>query len=147
MKLSALFIGLLAMAVLVPATLFADADDEALDLLKERFKKRYPVLLALKDAGKVGEVHDGFAAAVKESHLGEMAEPGKEDSKTVRDFLAEENGDRQTLYQILAKRAGPEISAAVYAERAGLRNFERAAPDHWLKPKDKDWVQKKDLEE
>lgn len=147
MKLSAIVIGLLAMAVLVPATLFADADDEALDLLKQRFRKRYPALLALKEAGKVGEVHDGFAAAVKEAFLGEQVEPGKEDGRTIRDFLAEENGDRRTLYRILAKRAGAEISEAVYAERAGLRNFERAAPDHWLKPKDKAWMQKRDLKE
>ncbi|MCU0727652.1 MAG: YdbL family protein [Planctomycetes bacterium] len=132
----------MALALVALTATALSGPEEDLGKLKERFIKRHPVLSRLANEGKVGEVHDGYAAAVKTEYLDQKAGPDA-DSPTIRAFLAEENGDRSRLYAILAEKEA--LTPEIVADRAGKRNFDRAKPDHWLKPKDGAWVQKKDL--
>jgi uncharacterized protein YdbL (DUF1318 family) len=134
---------LTALALAALATTALTGPEEELGALKERFIKRDPVLSRLRDEGKVGEVFDGFAAVVKAEYLDQKVGPAP-DSPTVRAFLAEENGDRSRLYAILAEKEA--LTPEFIADRAAKRNFSRATPEHWLKPKDGGWVQKKDLD-
>jgi uncharacterized protein YdbL (DUF1318 family) len=130
------------LAVLVVAALAATtARADELGDLKERFATRYPALLKLREAGKVGETYLGHVEAVKEEFLKEEVQVG-ETKTTVKDLLAAESKDRKSLYEIVAKKTGttPEKVAA----RNALRNFEKAGPEEWLKTKD-GWVKKKDL--
>jgi uncharacterized protein YdbL (DUF1318 family) len=114
------------------------ADNDELDKLKERFKARYPTLVKLKDAGKIGETWQASVLAVKAEYLEEVAEG----EKTVKVFLEEENKDRARLYVLLAKQA--ETTPEKVAERAVKRNFEKAEAEHYLLPKAGTWVKKKD---
>ncbi len=123
------------------AVVGADVDDELKDL-KERFQKRYATLAALKDSGRIGEIFDGYCGVVKPEYAGEKASTAP-DSPTVGEFAETENKDRRRLYALLAERN--ELTPELFAERNGKRNFENAGPEHFLKPKGKDWTKKKDL--
>jgi len=117
----------------------AGQDDELADL-RERFKQRYPTLVKLKDAQKIGEIHTGYAGAVKSAYLDDEAT----DEQTVREFLAAENRDRERLYQIMADKTDttPEEVAATRAAQL----FEQGKADWYFKPVNKDWMLKKNIE-
>ena len=119
-------------------TLNVTAEENELSRLKARFKARYPTLTTLKNAGKIGETHQGNAAPVKAAYLEEKAVG----EKTVKTFLAEENKDRSRLYVLMAKQA--ETTPQKVAQRAAKRNFGKAAPEHYLKLKSGKWIKKKD---
>ena len=116
------------MALLLPAV--AQADE--LSDLQAKFKARFPKLAELRNAGTVGETWDGWVEVVKSG--GE---------KSVTEIVSAENTDRKALYALLA--AKQKTTAALVGERNGLRIFKAAAPDHWLKPKDGTWTQKKNV--
>lgn len=111
---------------------------DSLDSLKERFKKRYPTLVKLRDAGKAGETDQGFAGAVKSSYRDEKTGSG---DQTVGAFLDEENSDRRKLYKIIAEKDGS--TAEKTAERNAQRNFRKAKDEHYLQKKGT-WKKKKD---
>jgi len=127
---------LLAGLTALPAA--AQNDDELAEL-KERFKQRYPTLVKLKDAQKVGEVHDGFAAAVKNEYLDDTAK----EKTTVRELLAAENADRRRLYEIMAERT--DTTPAEVAKTNAARLFEQGRPDWYFKPEKSGWKLKKDI--
>ena len=102
---------------LVGAACTVLADDPALEALRAKFKARYPKLVELQRAGKLGETSKGFVEAVRPEYLREPV------VKTTRD---EENADRKKLYAILAKQEGAEPGQV--AERNARRNFEKARP-------------------
>ncbi len=129
--------------VLAPSALAGEDKKDELEKLKQRFKERYPVLLDLKDAGKVGETHEGLAKAVKEQYLDDKANPDAEDGRTVKEFLAAENKDRRRLYELIAEEV--DTTPEKVARRDAQRRFEKAEPDHYLKLEEKGWVQKKKL--
>ncbi len=119
--------------------LTAMADDAAeIGKLKENFKKRYPTILKLKDAGKIGETTKGKIGAVKAAYLEEKASG----ETTVRAIIAAENTDRDRLYVLMAKQA--ETTVDKVAARAAKRNFGKASLEHYLKLKSGKWVKKKD---
>lgn len=107
--------------------------------LKDRFQERYPTLVQLKNAGKVGETSKGLVDVVNASHSSEKVS----EKYTIGSFVVEENKDRHELYQIIAQQQ--RVTADVVAARAAKRNFERATPDEYLKLDDGKWVRKKDL--
>ncbi|MFA7235926.1 MAG: DUF1318 domain-containing protein [Phycisphaeraceae bacterium] len=125
---------MMLLTVFAAAVMPARADERA--DLKERFKQRYATLLKLKDEGKVGETAAGLVDVVKPQYS-----EGKVGSQTVGQFIQDENMDRTRLYVLLADEA--TTSPAVVARRNAERNFERASPEHYLKPRDGKWVQKK----
>lgn len=117
---------MLGVLCLTPAVARADEKGD----LQENFKRRYPELLAAKDAGEIGETWKGFVAAVNGITL----------SDKVKSLIDNENSDRRRLYDILAKETGatPEL----VAERNATRNFRQAKSGHWLLGKDDKWFQK-----
>ena len=124
------------MAALVPSTkpwgpaALAPAQDEMAEL-QQRFAARYPNLLALEDAGKVGENWQGYLEPVKDEYLKEEG---------VKKILDEENADRAVLYKSIAAQNG--ITPEVVGERNFLRAFSQAKPGHWFKYKDAGWKRK-----
>jgi uncharacterized protein YdbL (DUF1318 family) len=110
--------------------------------LKDRMKARYPLLEALRDAGKVGETREGEAKLVKASHGSEQADPKDAAKGTVADLVAAENKDRRELYQLLSKEL--KVSPAEVGKQNGLRTLEKAKPDHWIEV-NAQWVQRKSV--
>jgi uncharacterized protein YdbL (DUF1318 family) len=110
--------------------------------LQKRFKERFPTLVKLKNAEKVGENWEGYAEVVKASYADEKLNPKDDKSETIREFLALENKDRTLLYEALAK--DKPVKPAEVGQTNAKRNFEKAAPDDYLKTKDGKWVKRKD---
>ena len=113
--------------------------------LKARFRQRIGVLESLKDGGKVGETTEGLVEAVKAATEGESVTVPKAGKMTVGAFLKEENTDRRKLYELIGKRT--DESAATVAQQAAIRNFKQAKPNHYVKLRNGQWVQKKQLPE
>lgn len=121
-----------------PATGQADRDQ-----LKQRFEERFPKLVELKKAGKVGETWSGFLDAL---------EPRFRDDKAVSTVLEEENRDRQALYALLAEELKAQLdeperskmTPLVAAERNARRTFEKASDTDKLGVAEAIWVTKKD---
>lgn len=131
----------LALATLLGAAAAARADER--DELKQRFKERYPTLVQLKKAEKIGETFKGLAAVVKEEYEGQQVDPDEAGGPTIKAFLAEENKDRLRLYQLMAEEL--KTTPAKIAERDAKRRFEQAKPHEWLQPEKDKWVRKRDL--
>jgi len=100
--------------------------------LQKRFQERYPKLLALKSAGKVGETFQGSVEAVKQEFM-------KEEAVSV--LVNAENADRTELYALIA--AKENITPEKVGERNAVRNFQRARAGDYLKGQDGRWTQKK----
>ena len=124
----------------------AVAADERAEL-KKRFEKRYPTLVKLKDAGRIGETPDGKVQVVKPEDAKRPVDPKDPKSPTVAAFLKLENDDRKALYALLAK--DQKETAANVAKQNALRNYKKAAAEHFLLVKGKDgklrWRRKKEL--
>lgn len=133
---------MLACIALVAQGRAAQANDDE-TTLKKRFESRYLTLLALKDDGRVGETSTGWAEAVRLEYLTQRVDENNAESPTVRDFLLEENADRQKLYTLIAKKTS--ATEQDVAKRNARRLFQKASPEHFLKLPDDRWVQKKDL--
>lgn len=141
MKLSTLM-SLLAACVLagsIAPGAWASTENE----LKERFKQRYPAIQAMKDAQKIGEVHSGYIEVLDKAHLDDPVNPSQDNSPTIGQLIASENADRNELYKKLADQTGADPETV--AKRNAAREFEKAKPDHYLKPANRGWVKKKDL--
>ena len=110
--------------------------------LRERFKHRYPALQQLKREDRVGEVHNGFAAALRSEYLDQRVDRGKDESPTVRALLEAENRDRRRLFELLARELNTTPERV--AEREGRRRFDAAAPHEYLKPPGGGWIRKRD---
>lgn len=135
------FAAILALAVAAIGVAPASADER--DDLKKRFAERYPTLVELKNKGLVGETFEGLAEVVKPEYGARRIEPNGKDRRTVAAFLADENRDRRRLYELLA--AETNTKPDVVARRNARRNFDKAGPNEFLKPKPNVWVRKKDL--
>jgi len=131
----------MGLVALVAAPLGAKTEQE----LRESFKNRRPVLNQFKDAQKIGEVHTGFVDVTDAKYLNDRLDPDDAQSPTVGHIIAAENADRRELYQLIAKRNG--VDADTVAQQNADREFERAKPDHYLKPAKSGWVQKKNLQD
>lgn len=141
MNTRTILVFVLAMATLLSVAAVARADER--EELKQRFKERYPTLVRLKKAEKVGETFKGLAAAVKEEYEDQKVDPQQPESQTIKAFLAEENRDRLRLYELLAEEL--KTTPAKIAERDAKRRFEQAKPHEWLQPEKDKWVRKRDM--
>ena len=110
--------------------------------LKDRMKARYPLLEQLRDAGKIGETRDGEAKLVKATYAGEQVDPKDATKGTLGELVQAENKDRLALYAVLGKEL--KLTAAEVAQQNGLRNLDKAKPDHWVELKGQ-WVQRKSI--
>jgi uncharacterized protein YdbL (DUF1318 family) len=110
--------------------------------LKDRMKARYPLLEQMRDAGKVGETPAGEVKLVKAAYGSDKVDPKDAAKGTVAELVDAENKDRRTLYELLAKEL--KLTPAEVAKQNGLRNLEKAKPDHWIEVKG-EWVQRKTI--
>ena len=108
--------------------------------LKDRMAARYPLVSALRDAGKLGETPSGEVKLVKAEFGTEKADPKDATKGSVAEVVAAENKDRQSLYAMVAKEM--KLTPAEVGKQNGARNFEKASPDHWIEVDGK-WVQRK----
>jgi uncharacterized protein len=122
-----MMIGLLA--VLITGLTSTSALAQTKEELQASFKKRYPKMVELKKAAKVGETWKGLLDAIDKKFL-EEAE--------VKSLVDAENIDRKKLYALIAEETGTTPDKV--AERNAIRNFENARkqkpPYEFLKIKD-----------
>ncbi|HLQ39156.1 MAG TPA: DUF1318 domain-containing protein [Planctomycetota bacterium] len=110
--------------------------------LKDRMMARYPLLEQLRDAGRIGETRDGEVKVVKAADAGEKVNPKDPGKGTVGELVDAENKDRHSLYAVLANEL--KLTAAEVAQQNGLRNLNKAKPEHWIEVKGQ-WVQRKSI--
>lgn len=113
--------------------------------LRDRMAARYPLVAALRDAGKVGETPTGELKLVKAESGSEKVDPKDTNKGTVAELVAAENKDRLASYELIANdlaTKGTKVTAAEVGKEKGARNFENAKPDHWIEVDGK-WVQRK----
>lgn len=132
---------LLAMLFAVPLAA-QDPPRDPRSELKERMKARYPLLEQVRDAGKLGETREGEVKLVKATPADDKVDPKDPGKGTVGQLAAAENLDRQALYVLLAKEM--KLTAAEVARQNGLRNLDKAKPEHWIETKGQ-WVQRKSI--
>lgn len=126
----------------------AAAQDDEMAGLKQRFQERYPKLLELRNAGKIGESLEGLTELVDERFKNEKINPADEKSPTIAEFLKLENEDRDKLYKRIAK--DQKETPAEVAKQNAIRNYKNASPEHFLRKTNKEgkliWVKKKDFD-
>ncbi|MEO6594164.1 MAG: DUF1318 domain-containing protein [Planctomycetota bacterium] len=98
--------------------------------LKETMKTRYPLLEQARDAGKVAETPGGEVKLVKASFAGDKVDPKDAAKGTVGELVDSENKDRRLLYELLGKEL--KLTAAAVGKQNGLRNVDKAKPEHWI---------------
>jgi uncharacterized protein YdbL (DUF1318 family) len=125
---------------LMAATAYAQSSETE---LKEGFRARLPAVEKLKDAGKIGETSDGALAALDPRYLAETVSLQGGKRISVADLIAAENRDRTGLYRLIAERTG-ETPEDV-AKQNAIRNYREAKPEHYLRTKAGQWLQKKSL--
>jgi len=113
----------------IPVLLFALVLAVQAEGEKERMLERLPQIVALKDAGIMGEKADGFIGLVKPSP----------EHKTL---VEAENKDRSAVYEAIAGKQG--VSAAVVARRRALQLAQQAERGHWLQDANGRWIQKQE---
>jgi uncharacterized protein YdbL (DUF1318 family) len=103
-------------------------------------KARYPALLKLLAAHKVGETYQGLIDAVKSSYLNEKVE-SKGKAITIAQFVQNETTDRKEYFAIAAKENNttPEVIAKNFAKH---RHSLLKSGEYW-KRDDGKWEQKK----
>lgn len=101
---------------------FAGADD-----LKARMKQRLPDILKLKAGGIIGENNRGYLEFV-----------GGE--KTGADVVAAENGDREKVYNAIARQQG--TTAEKVGTRRAIQIAQKADPGEWLQNGNGTWYRK-----
>lgn len=122
----------------------AEKQDQRIEL-RDRMAARYPLVAALRDAGKVGETPTGELKLVKADYGTEKVDPKDANKGTVAELVAAENKDRLASYELIAKdlaAKGTKVTAAEVGKEKGVRNFANAKPDHWIEVDGK-WVQRK----
>ncbi len=97
------------------------------DGIKDRMRKRLPVINDLKARGILGENNQGYLAFPT----------GKKESQQVVDA---ENSDRRIVYESIAQKTGttPEI----VGQRRAIQIFENAGPGEWFQDKAGKWFRK-----
>lgn len=102
---------------------FAGAAD-----IKARMQERLPTIVQLKESGIIGENNKGFLEFV----------PGAE--KKMQDVVTDENKDRETVYNAIAKQQN--TTSDLVGQRRAIQIAEKAAPGEWLQDDAGTWYQK-----
>lgn len=95
--------------------------------IKTRMRERLPKIIALKQAGVLGESNTGFLAVRK---------PNPE----AKALAEAENGDRWTVYRAIAKQQ--KTTPELVAKRRGIQNSQNAAKGEWIQDSAGNWLQK-----
>jgi uncharacterized protein YdbL (DUF1318 family) len=100
----------------------------AIDSVKEKIKKRFNALKPYFDAGAIGEGNDGLVAIRDASVL-----PMK-DRANLNRFVNEENAERRTLYELVAKELGVEAKDMPKVRQSFADQWQEFAGAGW-------WIQ------
>lgn len=95
--------------------------------IKSRMKDRLPQIIALKEAGVIGEDNQGFLAFV-----------GVETK--AKGLVEAENKDRQLVYDAIAKQQG--TTAQLVGQRRAMQIADKAKPGEWIQDANGKWRQK-----
>jgi uncharacterized protein YdbL (DUF1318 family) len=102
---------------------FAGADD-----IKARMQERLPTIVQMKADAIIGENYKGFLEFV----------PGA--AQKMPDVVADENKDRQMVYNAIAKQQG--TTAELVGERRANQIAEKAESGEWLQDESGKWYKK-----
>ena len=130
----------LSVACLVVFASYAAGETE--DALKKKMEKRIDDIQKHKDAGKVGETHEGYLEAVKEDDL-------KKD-KALKKLIEAENADRKNAYGMIAKRLSTKekkMTVKAVGNNAVKIKFDKAGDKEYFKGKDGKWRTKAQMVE
>ena len=95
--------------------------------IKERMKKRLPVIVEMKEKGIIGENNNGYLAYVS-------------DKKPNRDVVENENRDRKKIYAHIADKQGTTLEKV---EKLRAKQIARnAEPGDYLQKPDGTWYRK-----
>jgi uncharacterized protein YdbL (DUF1318 family) len=94
--------------------------------IKDRMRSRLPAIVALKNAGVVGEDNQGYLVIRKST-----------DQKNLVDA---ENQDRRTIYTAIARKQN--TTAELVGQRRALQIAQKADPGTWIQDADGRWRQK-----
>jgi len=111
---------------------FAVVAQEPMEDIRTRMKERFKTLQDLKIKGKIGETQKGWIEAVHEENAKDLV---------IKKIIEAENGDREKLYKIIAKRS--DTTPKAVGEQNALRIFKKAKPGDLFKGKDDKWRTKK----
>jgi len=95
--------------------------------LKDRMRGRLPAIKALKSQGVVGENNQGLLAFMKASPENEA-------------LIKEENRDRQTVYEAIARKN--KTTAIFVGKNRAAQIRDKAHPGEWLQDEAGSWRQK-----
>lgn len=99
------------------------------ETIKQNMIKRRPQIQELKRKGLIGENHEGYLAVVEKSL------PAAD-----QNVVDEENRDRKTVYEAIAKQQGSD--ARTVGQLRAKRIFEQAGSGEYLKSEGGTWKQK-----
>ncbi len=99
------------------------------ETIKQNMIKRRPQIQELKRKGLVGENHEGYLEAVEKSL------PAAD-----QNVVNEENRDRKTVYEAIAKQQGSDTRTV--GQLRAKRIFEQARSGEYLKSEGGTWKQK-----
>ncbi len=115
------------LSLLLVVAMLAMASQALAEGIKERMRKRLPVIIELKAAGVVGENNQGYLT---------LRQKNSERQK----LIEAENRDRREVYGVIAKKKG--TTAELVGQRRALQIVKKADPGTWVQgPKGK-WYQK-----
>lgn len=115
-----------AIIFLLTLILVASSLSSATAAIKDRMAARIPAITKLKDAGVVGENNQGLL---------EFRGPKQQVT-----LVGEENKDRQTVYQAIAKEQ--KVSAALVAQRRAKMIAANGKKGHLFQRPDGSWYKK-----
>jgi len=116
------------LGALLIIAIFCTTAVSSADTIKERMKKRLPIIKELKASGIVGENNKGFL-----EFLGQKREK--------EDIVKEHNEDRLKIYTTIAEKYN--VSVEKVGERRALKLRSMAMPGEWIQEEDGKWIQKK----
>jgi uncharacterized protein YdbL (DUF1318 family) len=112
--------------VLIASSLLVAAAAQSATV-KERMAGRIPTINTLKDQGTIGENNQGFLDF-------------RSESKPDEQLVADENKDRDLVYEAIAKKQGAKSSAV--GQRRAKMIVENGKPGHWFQKGDGTWYKK-----
>ncbi len=95
--------------------------------IKDRFKKRLPKIIELKNEGIIGENNHGYLEFVG----------GK---KKMEALVQAENRDRQMVYEKIGESENTNVEKV--GKRRAIQLRELASPGHWLQDANGNWYKK-----
>ena len=95
--------------------------------IKERMRKRLPVLMGMKNQSLIGENNRGFLEY-------------RSSNRPNQQVVNAENADRRQVYQMIAKKTGS--TPEVVGKQRAAQIADRAPKGHWLQAPDGKWYRK-----